>query len=87
MEFLVHSIQRRAVVWVTLGKSGWLDVCESTPGLGHCLYASHLKNLLFSMLATVMKKGENQIHLLEKADWLSHIPASFLCFGTSGTGF
>lgn len=44
------------MVWVTVGKSGWLGVCEGTVGLGHCLCASGLKHLLFSMLANGMKK-------------------------------
>lgn len=33
-----------------------MGVCEGTVGLGHCLGASDLKNLLFSMLPNVMKK-------------------------------
>lgn len=72
---------------MTLGNSDWLGLRKGATDLGHRLCASDLKNMLFSMLANIMKKGENRFHYLERTDWLPHIPSSFLNFKTSGASF
>lgn len=51
------------MVWVTVGKSDWLSVCEGTVGLGHCLCASGLE-LHGALLRAGQcnEGGENQFH-------------------------